>query len=204
MAGMRAPAVPAKRAGTAHQEEMTLSFASRTELPLSWRVLASSAILLTFAGPGDADTGELNFPHRDLDELIEQSTPHQKGTVELKMLDRVSILAEVGSLPRPRKTMYLMEILATWGVNPLPEVHEELVVVSPTGQEARVYLETSVTRRIRDSGVAVGDTIRLSGYHIYNSKHGPGLLIAGYEPVAQGWIARMQRWLGGSPAESTP
>jgi len=183
-----------------------LSLVSRTELLfLCRRFLATSAMLLVSASPVSANTDSGEFPLRNLDELIAESEPERRlAAVELKMFDRISVVGEAGSLPRPRKTTYLMQILARWGVNPLPEVHQEMVVVAPSGNTARLYLEAGVAKNMVDSGVAVGDTLRLSGYHVYNSKHGPGVLVAGYERIERSWIEQLKDWFGDSASETTP
>lgn len=162
-------------------------------------------MLLVFASSLSANTDAVEFPLRDLDDLIAESAPERRlAAVELKMFDRISVIGEAASLPRPRKTTYLMQILATWGVDPPPEVHQELVLIAPSGKTARVYLEASVAKNMVDSGVGVGDTLRLSGYHVYNSKHGPGVLVAGYERVEQSWIEQLKGWFGDSASEATP
>ena len=183
-----------------------MSFVSRTEWPRAWRrAVASSAVLLAFAGPLSANTDAVEFPLKDLDDLIAESEPENRlGAVEIKMFDRVSVVGEAGSLPRPRKTTYLMQIFARWGVNPIPEVNEELVIVSPSGQTARVYLEASVAKDMVESGVEVGDSLRLSGYHVYNSKNGPGVLVASYERLERSWLDRLRGWFDGSAPEQTP
>ena len=166
----------------------------RVILGLTWFML----MLVSQAASGE------EFLLHDLDELVVQSQPSRKGSVEILMLPRVSVVGEVGSPPRDRKTDYLMDILERFGVDPLPDVHEEMVFRSKGGREVRVYLEASVAQHIREADIVIGDALKLSGYHVYNSRHGPGILVADYENLELTWLDWVRKWFASPPPREAP
>lgn len=159
---------------------MTTCLIRRTRIR-EWcaRALAQTLAVLLMTGATFVQA-EPEFASRDLDVMIDQAAPVHPGTVELLPMHRVQVIATVAALPAPRKTFYLMKALGMWGVTALPEVSNGIDIESPQGRRLNVYIEDNVARQATES-LTVGERVTLYGYHVYDSKHGPGILVSGFD-----------------------
>lgn len=157
------------------------------------RVLILGVLLMTAtAGFASGDTG---FKTRDLDRMIEHGDPVNKGTVELLQLPLIQIEALVAAPPKVRKTHYLMHVLEGWGLDPMPTVTHGLDIHSLKGRKLNVYIEDHVAERAL-AALSVDDRVTLYGYHVYNSKYGPGILVSDFYRHTQwrSFSAAMKAW----------
>lgn len=133
------------------------------------------------------------FQARDLDQMIKESTPI-KGQAEILRLLPVQFDARVETLPQLRKSEYLIKSLALWGVNPMPEVKEGFRVQTATGKSVLLYLDKSASEQAKKD-FSLGQQGTFYGYHVYNTRFGPGVLISDFKMQPQGWHARLKNWL---------
>lgn len=136
-------------------------------------------VLWVGVAPGGALAEGPAFEPTDLDRLIEQSAPTQ-GQAEIFRPRAIRIEAEVVEPPGPRKSAYLLESLSLWGVDPLPEVHDGLRVRSTGGESTWLYLEAKAAEHAKND-LRTGETATFFGYHVYNTKYGPGILVSDFE-----------------------
>ena len=73
-----------------------------------------------------------------------------------------------------------MDVLNNWHVDPMPEITQGMAVLSPQGHALNVYMEKSVADRAAQTLVPE-NKVTLYGYHAYNSKYGPGILVSDFE-----------------------
>ena len=78
---------------------------------------------------------------------------------------------------------YIYTALEVAGIRPLPEVGHQLFVETAGGKIISVYVEKKAAARIAEE-MAVEETVRLWGYHVYSYAKGPALLVVGAAPVA--------------------
>jgi len=140
-------------------------------------LLSSSAQVISTQALANNDEG---FKPVNLDELIQTSKPTYQGTVEILQFRKIKWQAEMAVMPDTMKTDYLMETLSMMGVKPLPKVTQGMLVQSESGKIQRVYVEDTVAEDMR-AMLKVGQKVLLYGYHAFNSKHGPGILVSGYD-----------------------
>jgi len=136
-------------------------------------LLFLSAPSLTFSEDAPA------FKPLDLDVMITAGSPEKEGEVILLPLPAIQVEAEVAEAPRPRKSEYVRKVLMRWGVDPLPNITHGMTLRSLKGQEVSIYLEENAARRAK-ADLSVNDRVTLFGYHVYNSKHGPGILVSDF------------------------
>ncbi len=149
-------------------------------------------------------SGDPDFKTRDLDQMIEHGDPVNKGTVELLPLPLIQIEALVAAPPKVRKTHYLMHVLEGWGLAPMPTVTYGLDIHSLKGQKLNVYIEDHVAERAL-AALSVDDRVTLYGYHVYNSKYGPGILVSNFYRHTQ-WrhfSGKLKTWFQGGQADKT-
>ena len=140
--------------------------------------------VLLFAFGGFLRADEDTFALKDLDGLVENSAPQGVGTVELLPLPKIRFVATVVAPPIPRKSFYLLNVLQSWQVSPLPRVEHGIALRSPSGAVVNVYLEKAVAQRATRS-LAAGSSVMMYGYLVYNSKHGPGILVSDFKADGQ-------------------
>lgn len=142
------------------------------------RILLSTVLLL--AGLGVHANSDQGFRQVDLDELIRDAKPAHQGTVEILRFHKIKLLVEMASLPQAIKTQYLLETMTLMGVKPLPKVTQGMFIRAASGKTQRVYVIDTVAARIT-TALKPGQKVLLYGYHAFNSKHGPGILVSGYD-----------------------
>lgn len=112
--------------------------------------------------------------------LVEPRTLRLRGTVD--------------SLPAPGKTQYMTDILALRGVQPLPKVSHKMWLRSAGGARVMVYVAADVAERLTRETKA-GAQIDIETLYLWNSRHGPGLLVTEFEAVSV-WRDRAIKWFG--------
>ncbi len=159
------------------------------------RMILISSLLLTIVSTGRASGDSADFSPRDLDKMIEHGTPGQKGSVELLPLPLIQIEAQVAAPPKVRKTHYLMHVLEGWGLNRMPAVTHGLDIHSLKGHQLNVYMEDQTAKRAL-AALSVDDRVTLYGYHVYNSKYGPGILVSDFDRHTewQQFSAALKTW----------
>ncbi len=155
------------------------------------KLMKISCLLLLALSSISVLADEAEFKDVNLDQMIEHSMPVQKGTVELLLMNKVQFHAHIDALPEPRKTAYLLDVLANWRITPLPVVKQGMQIQSEKGELLNVYMEQSVAERATKQ-LNLGDEVTLLGYHVYNSKHGPGFLIADFTVQKTHWLNKFK------------
>lgn len=130
---------------------------------------------------------------------IEQLTPSVSlGDQDVEIvLRKIKLDAEVAAPPAPRRARYLTGVLSDMGANSVPSVSQGIDIKSPTGKTLNVYLEDAVAGRAAKE-LQAGDKAVFYGYYVYNSvKHGPGILVSGFEAhsLTGQWRERLAAWL---------
>lgn len=119
------------------------------------------------------------FKVKNLDEMIEDSIPENDRNVELLLFKKIQFQARVEALPKERKTMYLQDVMRSFAFDPMPIVTDGMDIFSLQNNRLNVYMEKTVSDRAI-AKLSPNQEITLYGYHVYNSKHGPGILIADF------------------------
>lgn len=165
------------------------------------------ALLALFAAlwTSGARAGEPSAPLEDLDRLAGQALPPDSTMVRLVKPRRVCAKAMIKTLPKPGKTQYLLDTLALQGVHPLPKVRHKMLILTPKGRQLMAYVEEAVAERMLRE-LKPGSGLTFTATYLWNSKHGPGLLITGFErEESLSWHqvrAWAVRWFGGPAAEA--
>ena len=166
---------------------MLLHFFKMHLIGILWTVLISFVVFtqmsLVFADT-DADTVADtdvtgHFKNRDLDWMIEHGKPREQGTVQLTLFKPIQIRAVLKSLPAARKTVYLQSVMRDFGISPLPKVDQGIDVTSHLGKPLNLYIEENAAARVANQ-LTLNEELTFLGYHVYNSDHGPGILISGF------------------------
>jgi hypothetical protein len=161
------------------------------------RIAACSCVALAFfLAPAPSWAGEpTEFTPVSVEQLLEPSVPLGRKDVEI-VLRKIRLDAKVAALPAPRRAHYLTGVLRDMGADPVPQVSHGMDIASPAGKTLNVYLEDSAAERAKQE-LRPGQSITLYGYHVYSSRHGPGILASGFEPHSRlgEWQERLGKWL---------
>lgn len=154
-------------------------------------VLCCAALAALFAAPSSGHGEPTEFSPVSVEQLLEPSVALGEKDVEIA-LRKISLEAEVASLPAPRRAQYLTGVLGDLGAHPVPQVSQSMAIRSESGKTLNVYLEDAVAERAGRE-LRAGDRVTLYGYHVYHSqKHGPGILVSGFRAhsPALAWLAK--------------
>ena len=164
------------------------------QLTHHFRLVAGFLALIVVLFAGRGFTQELPFEEVSLDELILESKSRM-GAVEIPPPSKVRFRALVEELPKERSSRYLLHVLSLFGTDPLPSVHQGMVLESPAGAKQVVYVEESAAEAI-STRLSRGDQADFFGYWLFKSKHGPGILVSDFETTRSWYQALIDRLQG--------
>jgi hypothetical protein len=132
-------------------------------------------------GVANVNASDAEFKAIDLDIMIEHYSPTREGTVELTLFRKVAVQGSFLALPKKAKTQYLQAVMKDFNVK--LEVNHKISVLTPKGEKLRFYMPDELAQEIKKKSrrLPLTSLITIYGYHVYNSKHGPGILISSYE-----------------------
>lgn len=170
-----------------------------TKMPRSLLWLAAPVLLFAASIKAAPDTSET------LDSLMaKRLAPDSTFVAMVEPAKELRLSGVIDTLPAPGKTTYMTETLAMRGVRPGSAVNHKMWLRSARGERVMAYVADEVAERTK-GGSRVGADITLITLHLWNSRHGPGLLVTGVETPAAGvWPrakAAVQGWFGAAPAE---
>lgn len=156
-------------------------------------LLLSLAAATAFAAPVDAS--------ETLDGLMAKRLSADTTFVNLVEPRTLRLRGTVDSLPAPGKTQYMADTLALRGIKPLPKVSHKMWLRSAGGARVMVYVADNVAERLKREAKP-GTELDFIALHLWNSRHGPGLLVNDY--VRTGLTLdklkpALVRWFGGDP-----
>lgn len=121
-----------------------------------------------------------------LDSLMAQRKASGDPTVVMHNEVRaLRLAASVAGLPKPGKTAYMQSALAFKSINRPSPVGHKMWLRSASGQDVMAYVEDKVATAMLRS-LKPGAAIEVDVLWLWNSRHGPGLLVTGYAPAAAG------------------
>jgi len=115
----------------------------------------------------------------DLDRFIAEQQPLQDGKRFIVKPHGVLIQAELMSMPEKKSIKYAYTALMMMNINPLPSIDHRMFIRSAAGKVIAVYVEEQGLQNINEQ-LKPGDTVSFSGYHIYNYRLGPAIVIEGF------------------------
>lgn len=123
-------------------------------------------------------------PPETLDSLLAQRMDPDNHTVVMLPEARALHLAgSVAGLPRPGKTAYMNDALALRSIRRPSAVTHKMWLRSPGGKEVMAYVEDRVAAAMLRT-LKPGAAIEVDVLWLWNSRHGPGLLVTAYAPAA--------------------
>jgi hypothetical protein len=142
-------------------------------------ILTLLLLALTLGAPGHAAA-----PPETLDTLLAQRMEPDNPTVAMLPEARALHLgARVAGLPKPGKTAYMNDALAMKSMRRPSAVTHKMWLRSPGGKQVMAYVEDTIAsamlRTLKPDAAVEVDVLWL-----WNSRHGPGLLVTAYAPVA--------------------
>lgn len=107
---------------------------------------------------------------------------------------RLRLRGMLEQLPAPGKTTYMTDTLAARRIQPAPKVNHKMWLRSVGGAHVMVYVADDVAERIKRE-VKAGVDIDVTALYLWNSRHGPGLLVTTFESVNP-WREKALEWFG--------
>lgn len=119
-----------------------------------------------------------------LDSLLAQRMEPGNHTVAMLAEARaMRLAASVASLPKPGKTAYMNDALAIKSIRRPSAVNHKMWLRAASGQEVMVYVEDKVAAAMLHA-LKPGAAIEVDALWLWNSRHGPGLLVTAYTLAA--------------------
>lgn len=115
----------------------------------------------------------------DLDTFITTQQPLKKGKRFIVKPKGTKIQAEVVAMPEEKQIKYAYTALMMMNVNPLPSIDHRMFIRSAAGKVISVYVEEKAVNKISNH-LKVGEQAFFTGYHIYNYRLGPAIVIDGF------------------------
>lgn len=136
------------------------------------RLCLGTSLLLwsLFAMAADA------LPEKNLDDLVAQRLPEQMESVRLMGPAEFSSAARVETLPRETKTTYMVETLEFLRLQRPSGVKRTMLLRSDANERVVAYVDEDAYQRAAGE-LKENAVIRFDAIHLWNSRHGPGLLI---------------------------
>lgn len=118
-----------------------------------------------------------------LDTLMGQRLPSDSTAVVIMEPAEHQFTAIIDALPKEGKTTYMTEALASRRIKTRSPVTHKMWLRTSSGERAMVYVPQHLSRSMTAS-LKVGNTVEISALQLWNSRHGPGLLLRAINPVA--------------------
>lgn len=163
-----------------------MSNSNRFSLKGSCLLLAILLIAPASAIAAPTDTDET------LDSLMAKRLPADSTFVVMVEPHTLRLRGALEQLPAPGKTRYMTDTLAVQGIQPAPKVNHKMWLRSAGGERVMVYVADDVAERIKHEVKANAD-IEVTALHLWNSRHGPGLLVTSFELVIP-WHEKAAKW----------
>ena len=112
----------------------------------------------------------------DLDAYIESQRPLRENTRTIIQPRAIRIQARLLSKPERRHIEYAYTALSAMRVYPLPVINHRMFIRSSGGRAIPVYVTADAAEKI-GSGLQIGEQAQFSGYHIYNYRQGPAIVV---------------------------
>jgi hypothetical protein len=114
-----------------------------------------------------------------LDAFILAQQPPEEGKRFIVKPKGISFQAELMSSPESRKIEYAYTALMMINVNPLPSITHRMFIRSAAGKVISVYVTEEGAKQIQRQ-LKIGEKVIFSGYHIYNYRLGPAIVVEGF------------------------
>ena len=119
----------------------------------------------------------------DLDSYIKTQRPHKKGGKSILPIKRVMFNATLMSKPKQGKFNYIYMALDMMHMKPMPVIKHQVFVGAKDGEVISVYLEEHfakvLEKHIKLGNIKIGEDLVFKGYHSYNYKRGPAMVMEG-------------------------
>ena len=152
---------------------------------LGWWLL----ILATMAIAVPIETGE------SLDSLMAKRLDENNTFVVIVEPRTLRLRGALEQLPARGKTVYMTDALTARQIPFSSPVNHKMWLRSGDGLSVMVYVADDVAERIK-RGTKAGAEVEITALHLWNSRHGPGLLVTEAD-VATSWREKAERWFGG-------
>lgn len=118
-----------------------------------------------------------------LDSYIKSQRPDKKDGKSILPIKRVTFDAILMSRPEAKEFQYIYLALELMRVDPLPVIKHQAFVQAEDGKVISVYLEEKfamgLENHINLGTIKIGDSLNFKGYHSYNYKRGPAMVMEG-------------------------
>lgn len=131
------------------------------------------------------------LPRWDLDRLYAQRLPADSHLVRMETPQTFTARAYLDSLPKRGKTVYVQDALAYRGLKTKAPVNHKLMLRTAAGARLMAYVDDATAARLQKE-LTAGDLFTLTAMRLWQSRHGPGLLLTDFQPAT--WQERLQAW----------
>ena len=124
---------------------------------------------------GDVDEG---YTYVALDQYIKENRPHKKNGKSIIPPKNISFHGQVMQLPRSGEFKYVYMAMDIMQVVPTPEISDQMYISDKQGNVVSMYVEKNAAK-IFNKYIKVGEWLHFKGFHIYNYKRGPAIVLEG-------------------------
>ena len=156
---------------------MKTSFLTKISLLISVTIFAVALVATSASATelGDVQVVEV-YQAVDLDRFIAANPPLKSGKRVIVKPKGIKIQAQLMASPEEKEIKYAYTALMMMNIDPLPDIRHRLFIRSAAGKVIAVYATAQGAKKILDE-LKVGEKVQFSGYHIYNYRLGPAIVI---------------------------
>ena len=138
------------------------------------------ALILFMSIPQTNLAGDIDDDYIEvkLNKFLQDNRPHKKGGKSIVPPKNISFFGQVMQLPKTGKFKYVYMAMELMQVVPTPEITHQMYISDKDGNVVSMYVEKN-TAKIFNQYINVGDNLHFKGFHIYNYKRGPAIVIDG-------------------------
>lgn len=146
-----------------------------------WVVLCALALPLRAA----------ELPRWNLDRMYAERLPADSHVVRMDTPQTFIAQAYLDSPPKRGKAAYVQGALAYRGLKAKAPVNHKLMLRTAAGARLMAYVDDATAARLQKE-LAAGDLFTLTATRLWQSRHGPGLLLTDFQRAT--WQERLQAW----------
>lgn len=118
----------------------------------------------------------------DLASYVKQVTSTFKGQKKLIDPKNILFLGKLKALPEQKKAGYLYSAIDMLEIRPYPHIQHQMFIEADDGEVIAVYVDIRIVKAI-ELMLKPGQEALWHGYHVYNYKRGPAIVIENVEVI---------------------